>query len=89
MPAAKTHRRQLKLAAINKTTRTATRSRVAAARTSIESDAKSDATAASVKDALRELDRAASKGVVHPNNAARRKSRLMRQRNKARAAASS
>ncbi|HSR47136.1 MAG TPA: 30S ribosomal protein S20 [Anaerolineales bacterium] len=31
-----------------------------------------------VKTAIRELDRAASKGVIHPNNAARRKSRLYR-----------
>ena len=30
-------------------------------------------------DAVRSLDRAASKGVLHPNNAARRKARLMRQ----------
>jgi small subunit ribosomal protein S20 len=30
-------------------------------------------------DAVRALDRAASKGVLHPNNAARRKARLMRQ----------
>jgi len=30
-------------------------------------------------DAIRALDRAASKGIVHRNNAARRKSRLMRQ----------
>jgi small subunit ribosomal protein S20 len=30
-------------------------------------------------DAIRALDRAASKGVLHPNNAARRKARLARQ----------
>ena len=30
-------------------------------------------------DAVRALDRAASKGVLHPNNAARRKARLTRQ----------
>ncbi len=30
-------------------------------------------------DAVRALDRAASKGILHPNNAARRKSRLARQ----------
>jgi small subunit ribosomal protein S20 len=32
-----------------------------------------------IRAAIRELDRAASKGVVHKNNAARRKSRLMRE----------
>jgi small subunit ribosomal protein S20 len=32
-----------------------------------------------VQDAVRDLDRAASRGVIHKNNAARRKSRLMKQ----------
>ncbi len=32
-----------------------------------------------VKDAVKSLDRAASKGVIHKNNAARRKSRLFKQ----------
>jgi small subunit ribosomal protein S20 len=35
----------------------------------------------SVRAAVRELDRAAKKGVLHRNNAARRKSRLMKQLN--------
>jgi small subunit ribosomal protein S20 len=35
-----------------------------------------------VKLALVELDKAASKGVIHKRNAARRKSRLMKQLNK-------
>ena len=41
----------------------------------------SDATerAATSSDALKALDRAAAKGIVHRNNAARRKSRLARQ----------
>ena len=32
-----------------------------------------------VKDAVVALDKAALRGVIHPNNAARRKSRLMKQ----------
>ncbi|HEV2656365.1 MAG TPA: 30S ribosomal protein S20 [Ktedonobacteraceae bacterium] len=36
---------------------------------------------AAVRAAVRELDRAAKKGVIHKNNAARRKSRLMKQLN--------
>jgi len=40
--------------------------------------AESDRAALTV-DAIRALDRAAAKGIVHRNNAARRKSRLMRQ----------
>jgi small subunit ribosomal protein S20 len=38
----------------------------------------------SAQEALIALDRAAEKGVIHKNNAARRKSRLMRHLNKAR-----
>lgn len=37
-------------------------------------------------EAVRALDRAAAKGVLHPNNAARRKARLMRQAAKVAAA---
>lgn len=40
-----------------------------------------------VRIACAELDKAASKGVLHKNNAARRKSRLMAKLNKAGAAA--
>ncbi|MCC6944781.1 MAG: 30S ribosomal protein S20 [Thermomicrobiales bacterium] len=36
-----------------------------------------DVAAAAVGDAISVLDRVASKGVIHKNNAARRKSRLM------------
>lgn len=36
---------------------------------------------AAVRTAVSELDRAAKKGVIHRNNAARRKSRLMKQLN--------
>jgi small subunit ribosomal protein S20 len=32
-----------------------------------------------VREAIRDLDKAASRGVIHPRNAARRKSRLMKQ----------
>jgi small subunit ribosomal protein S20 len=36
---------------------------------------------ATTRAALQDLDRAASRGVIHKNNAARRKSRLMKQLN--------
>ncbi len=45
-----------------------------------------DLTLDSVRQACAELDKAASKGVIHKNNAARRKSRLMAKFNKANAA---
>jgi small subunit ribosomal protein S20 len=40
-----------------------------------------------LRQACSELDKAASKGVIHKNNAARRKSRLMAKFNKANASA--
>lgn len=52
------------------------------ARTAIGSSSAQDAQA-SLREAISALDKAAAKGVIHPNNAARRKSRLMSQYNKA------
>lgn len=61
----------------NVTIRTRARSRVRQAR---ETVAAGDPAASeqAVRAAIRELDRAASQGVIHPNNAARRKSRLLK-----------
>ena len=50
---------------------------VAKARTAIESETP-EAAKAAVVEAISTLDRAASKGIIHKNNAARRKSRLMK-----------
>ena len=41
-----------------------------------------------VVEAMSSLDRAAEKRVIHPNNAARRKSRLMKKLNEAQASSS-
>ena len=41
-----------------------------------------------VTTAVSSLDKAAQKGVIHPNNAARRKSRLMKKLNQAQAESS-
>jgi small subunit ribosomal protein S20 len=40
-----------------------------------------DSATEAVRAAVQDLDRAVSKGVIHKNNAARRKSRLMKQLN--------
>jgi small subunit ribosomal protein S20 len=48
--------------------------------------ADAEAAAGAVKNAVSMLDRAAQKGIIHPNNAARRKSRLMAKYNKIEAA---
>ena len=44
-------------------------------------DTESESAEEAVRAAVSELDRAAKKGVIHRNNAARRKSRLMKQLN--------
>ena len=57
-----------------------------AARTAVK-NAKADLVGAeaaeTMKEAISALDKAAEKGVIHPKNAARRKSRLMKAANKA------
>ena len=60
----------------NKITRTQTRSAVRAAREATPEEVK-----AATMAAISALDVAARKGVIHPNNAARRKSRLMKKLN--------
>lgn len=74
--ALKRWRQNLRRRARNKAVRSATRTYVKKAIAAIEQ------AAPNVVDVLREaqsaLDRAAKKGVIHPNAAARRKSRLMR-----------
>ena len=65
----------------NQAVKSSTRTYVKKARTAIAqnpAEAQED-----VKAAISALDRAAKKGVIHPNNAARRKSRLMRRFNAA------
>jgi len=61
----------------NRIVRGSTRTAVQKARAAIEGTEKETATAAVLK-AISTLDKAVSKGVIHKNNAARRKSRLMK-----------
>lgn len=65
----------------NRPYKTAARTFVRKAETTIGGGDAAAATAA-VADAVAMLDRVAGKGVIHPNNAARRKSRLMAKLNK-------
>ena len=67
----------------NQVTRSTARTYVKKARTLIE-QGNLDQAALVVNQAMSALDKAASKGVIHPNNAARRKSRLVKALNKAR-----
>ncbi len=82
MPAAKTLRAQQRKAARNRSTRSFTRSRVKAATDAIAEGTMSEESDAALKSAVSALDKAVTKGVLHRNSAARKKSRLTRQYNK-------
>ena len=72
-----------KRAARNRVYRSSARTHVKKARHAILTDASPEAQMAAIQEALRALDRAAERGVIHKNNAARRKSRLMKMYHKA------
>jgi small subunit ribosomal protein S20 len=61
----------------HRVTRNKARTFVKKARVAIEGDEPEAARSATL-EAIKSLDKAASKGVIHKNNAARRKSRLMK-----------
>jgi len=69
----------------NRIYRTAARTAVKKARTAI--DTANPESEESVLKAIQALDKAAAKGTIHANNAARRKSRLMAQLHKMNASA--
>ena len=62
----------------NRPIRSSVRTHIRHAREAIADAAADGDTAEAVKRAISQLDRAVSKGVIHANNAARRKSRLMK-----------
>ncbi len=70
-------RQNEKLRAHNKMYRSRARSQVKLARTALQAG-DSAAAKEAVMAAISELDRAAAKGIIHRNNASRRKSRLMK-----------
>ena len=76
MPAEKTARAAGKRRLSNRKVRTATRTTVGKAVDALGGAQQEDAEAA-VAQAIRALDSAATKGVIHTNAAARKKSRLM------------
>ncbi|MGZ3680467.1 MAG: 30S ribosomal protein S20 [Ktedonobacterales bacterium] len=70
----------------NKSIKSTVRTEVTKARTAIAGHPAEPETVEAVRAAISELDKAVTKGVLHRNNAARRKSRLMARLNKATAA---
>lgn len=83
--ALKAVRRDARKAVYRGAVRTSTRTYVKKARVAVASN-KLEGADEAVLDAIRALDKAAEKGVIHKNAAARRKSRLMLALNKAKAA---
>src|SRR5437899_9827621 len=63
----------------NRGVRSEVKTLIIKARRSLRSGEDASERTTSTADAVRALDRAAAKGILHPNNAARRKSRLARQ----------
>ena len=84
---AKRARQNYKRRDANRYYRTTARTYIKEARAQIEANELDDAQE-TICQAAKALDKAAQKGIIHPNNAARRKSRLMAALNKAQAAAS-
>ena len=74
----KRHEKQEKRRIRNRSVRSAVKTFVGRARTAISTDPLEDATEQTILKAIQELDRAARKGIIHRNNAARRKSRLIK-----------
>ena len=66
-----------KAAARNKAVRSELKTRVKSAVKDAQATAATDPNAESVRLAIKKIDKAAAKGVIHKNSAARRKSRLM------------
>jgi small subunit ribosomal protein S20 len=81
MPSAKSARVSERKKEMNQPVRTKAKGFVARTRKLVEAGDLEGALAAS-KDAIIALDKAAQKGVIHENNAARRKSRLIKSINK-------
>ncbi len=83
MPAAKSDRVSQSRRKRNSPLRTRARTFVKTARVNI-AEGDLDAAERSVRNAVVALDKASAKGALHPNNAARRKSRIMSQLSQAR-----
>ncbi len=80
--ALKAHRQSLKHRNRNRAIKGSLRGAIKRTRTAVAAGDLGNAQE-SLQQAISSLDRAAKKGIIHPNNAARRKSRLMKLYNQA------
>ena len=67
----------------NKSRKSALKTALKKANTAIETNAADADKDVLVKEAIKKIDQAAAKGILHPNNAARKKSALMTKANAA------
>jgi small subunit ribosomal protein S20 len=67
----------------NRTVRTELRTRIKNALAAAEAGEAGDATGADAVEAMKMIDKAATKGIIHANTASRRKSRLQKRLNAA------
>lgn len=80
--AEKRMRQEQRRRAFNRSTKSIVKTNITKARQAIVTPSiDSEAATEAVRNAVSELDKAAKKGVIHKNNASRRKSRLMKQLN--------
>ncbi len=83
--AEKRMRQEQRRRSFNRSTKSVVKTQVTKARQALVAAASNDTAEEQAVEAIRlaasELDKAAKKGVIHKNNAARRKSRLMKQLN--------
>lgn len=80
MPNTKAAKKDLLTGRRNRLRNQSVKSRLKTLRTKALTAIKTDAAASddAIKQAMKEFDSAATKGIIHPNTAARRKSRLMK-----------
>lgn len=83
----KQHQKQEERRLRNRSVRSAVKTYINKARVEIAEDPAADDTQEAIMRAIKALDKAAQKGVIHRNNAARRKSRLMKRLHTVEAAA--
>lgn len=82
MPSARSARVHERRRERNAPIRSRAKTLVTKARKLVDADESSDEAKSAVFEAIVALDKAAQKGVIHPNNAARRKSRVMKHLNR-------
>ncbi len=76
MPSKKSLRKNQRNTSYNKPIASTAKTLLKSAKLSIENDSDNNVTSTKISEAIEALDKAAQKGVIHKNNAARKKSRL-------------